>query len=204
MKRATSCLTGFALLVGLSGCGSKSTVVEKLGKEDQESINGSIPARNNKMKIDFVRTDKEVRKYLDETLAEFAQKHPNVKINKIVLWGHGFLKISHVLLVTSDDDSVFGKRTGEYNDNEFGPGVRFDEWWPDFYAGGNDGRYEIQWPDGTKQVANQEEGDAFINKPFVALLKNILRDADFSHVDKGTPFVRAVQDGDSGEEEVVK
>ena len=154
------------------------------------------------MKIDFVRTKQAIRLMLDDAMDAFAIKHPNVRINKLSLWAYGFGKVAHVLLETSDDKSVFGGRYGEYNDNEFGRGVRFDEWWPDLYACKEDEPYEIQMPDGgVRRTFQSKEGNDAIDKPLFNLLKEVLREADLGKIKRAQPFILSVQMGNSPLEE---
>jgi hypothetical protein len=153
------------------------------------------------MKLDFAKTKRAVRDMLDESLSRFHREHPSVKIHKLCLWGYGFGKVAHVLLETSDDKAVFGGRYGEYNDNEFGRGVTF-EWWPDLYSCAEGEPYEIELEDrSVVRTFQSEEGNDAIDRPLFELLKQVLRDADISSVNKGASFALAVEMGSSGLEE---
>src|SRR5579872_1662741 len=135
-------------------------------------------------------------------MARFARKHPTVNVKKLRLWGYAFGKTAHVLLETSDDKSVFGDRYGEYNDNEFGRGVHFDEWWPDLYKCEEDEAYEINSENETVITTyKSKEGNDAIDKPLFELLKKILREANFDQVNKASPFVLGVEMGSSALEE---
>lgn len=150
------------------------------------------------MKIDFGQTKVAVKKMLDETLTRFAKEHPNVEIRKLSLWGYGFGKTVHVLLDTSDNHAVFGGRHGEYNDNEFGKGVSFDKFWPNLYECEEDEPYEILHDNGKVVTKYQSrDGNDAIDKPLFALLKEILRDTDVTHIKKSKPLVLAIEMGSS-------
>ncbi len=70
-------------------------------------------------------------------------------------------------------------RPGEYNDNEYAS-VRFD-WWPDFNSRPEGKPYEIYLEDGTViKTLQDEEGNDAIDKPFFAMLKQVLQAATWA------------------------
>jgi hypothetical protein len=159
-------------------------------------------ARETHMKIDFARTKREVREYLQKRLARFGQKHPGVSVNKLILWGYGFGKIVHVRLETSDDGAVFGDADYEYEENEYGSGVRFDEYWPDFYACKEGEPYEIALENGkTVTTYQSKEGNNAIDKPLFNLLKEVLMQTDLADLKKAGSLMLAVEMGSSDLEE---
>jgi len=153
------------------------------------------------MNIDFAKTKYEVREYLQKTLARLSAKHPTVRVKKLILWGYGFGKIVHVRLETSDDKAVFGGKPGEYDDDEFGRGVSFQETWPDFYAAGEDESLELALEDGSIVTTSWREGNDAIDKPFFNLLKEILREADLTGLNKMKRLQLSVEMGSSPLEE---
>jgi hypothetical protein len=154
------------------------------------------------MKIDLARAKREVRDYLQKRLARFGQKHPTVAVNKLILWGYGFGKIVHVRLETSDDETVFGESEYEYEENEYGGGVRFDEYWPNFYAGEEGEPYEIALENGkTVTTFQSKEGNNAIDNPLFNMLKEVLNEADLQGLKKGRSLKLAVEMGSSELEE---
>lgn len=134
---------------------------------------------------------------LANAIAEFRNRHPNVQIKKIALWGLGFQQVAKVLLETTDDSAVFDGRHGEYVANEFGPGITF-EGWPSFYDRGEGEKYEILMPDGTITITDpDQDGDEAINWPVYELLKAVLSEATFDNISKAIPLTLAVEIGNT-------
>jgi hypothetical protein len=153
------------------------------------------------MKVDFAKTKQDIVAYLRKQLGRLAKKYPDVKVKLLKLWGDGFHKVVHLCLETSDDETVFGDSSGEYNENEFGSGVRFDDYWPDFYSCAEDEEYEFLMPDGSTRTENPgQDGNAAIDTPLFELLQTILREEDFSNVNKARSLKLAVEMGNGADE----
>jgi hypothetical protein len=148
------------------------------------------------MQVDFTKARRAIEQMLEEKLARFGQLYPGIRINKLTLWGLGFFKIAHVRLATSNDEAVFGDQFGEYNADEFGNPITFDEIWPDFYEKPEDEPYEILLAnDKVLTTYPSEVGDEAIDKPFFSLLEEILRNSDLRRINMGSPLTLSVQVG---------
>jgi WD40 repeat protein len=148
------------------------------------------------VKIDFARTERELLGLVNDRLAYFASKHPDVKLESLGLWGLSFPPVAKLLLKTSDDDAVFGHGEDagyEYVANEHG-GIRFD-WWPDLYDLKDGDHYEIVHEGDWAIDPALLRGDDAINVPLFWLLKAVLEQVSLKGVKRTKDFQLSAQIG---------
>src|SRR5262245_41021276 len=139
------------------------------------------------VKIDFVRTERELARFIQNRLALLSSKHPKVVIKRVGLWALSIQKVATLLVETDDDDAVLGNPARyEYVPNEYG--LTWFDWWPDLYELKEGDRYEIpleeEWEIDTQLLV----GDNAINLPLFALIKKVLEAVSLEGLNLSSDF----------------